>query len=431
MNEPAAKSPLDSAELERRLDALRRLLDVTGALAAEVDQSRLLATIAHSACEALDCERASVYRYDAATDELYTTTATRLEVAEIRKPADRGISGWVARQRKLANVTHPAADPRWDSAIDVETGYTTRNILAGPIASPHDGRLLGVLELLNKKVGAFDALDEDLLTAFSQHVAVALDRTRLVAEIKRQEASRASLEIARQVQRGFMPSTLPEIPGYEVATWWFPNEAVGGDYCDVFPLRDGRTALVIADVSGHGLGPSLIMASVRAALRALALDHAATEVLLNLLAHALAVDLIDGRFITLVLAALDWRTHRVEYANAGHAPAMHYRAKTRDFVVLESTGLPLGVLDRPEYPQGPPVAMSVGDLLVLCTDGIVEAMNESDERFGQARLERIVRECAGRPVSELVQRVGAEVSAHYVGESPPDDLTILVVRRNE
>jgi len=425
------RAPVSAKQLERRLDGLARLLEVSRSLAAEIDLTKILTTITAEACRALNCERASLYQYDPEHDELYTAVVTELELSEIRKKADQGISGYVARNRTVANVADPQSDPRWNPAFDAATGYHTRSILAAPLTTPRDGSLLGVIELLNKHGGPFDTVDEQLLEAFGQHAAVALDRTRLVDELRRQHLVEASLDVARQIQRGFMPQKLPEVAGYELASWWFPNEAVGGDYCDVLPLTDGRTGLVIADVSGHGLGPSLLMASVRAALRALLIDHAATEVLLGLLGRALAADLQEGRFITILLAALDPAAHRVEYANAGHAPAMHYVAGSRTFVPLESTGMPLGVLDRPEYPQGPTVRMAVGDLLVLCTDGIVEAMNAESERFGQARLEDIVRRMATRPIVELVGQIGAEVESHYDGASPPDDLTILALRRNE
>src|SRR5690606_38212183 len=142
----------------------------------------------------------------------------------------------------------PSRDPRWNSSVDRATGYHTHSILAGPLISPSDGTLLGVLQAINKRGGAFGSFDEQLLHAFSPHAAVALDRARLVAELRRRTEIDASLNVARDIQRGFMPNRLPEIAGYETATWWFPNEAVGGDYCDVLRLKDGRTALVIADV---------------------------------------------------------------------------------------------------------------------------------------------------------------------------------------
>jgi phosphoserine phosphatase len=421
------KSP--SEELRERLAGLTRLLNVTVELAAALDLDDLLRKVTVEACTALGCERASLFRYDPQTEELYTSVVTELEISEIRARIGEGIIGHAARERRLVHVPDPAADPRWNSAIDRQTGFTTRNILAAPLSSPHDGRLLGVLQLLNKRHGTFDAFDEELLVAFSQHAAVGLDRARMVDELRRREAALRSLEVAREIQRGFMPRTLPSVPGYEAATWWFPNEAVGGDYCDVLELRDGRTGLVIADVSGHGLGPSLIMASARAALRALAAEHSSTERLLGLLGRALATDLDDGRFITMALAALDPEAHTLVYANAGHAPALHYRAASGEFQSLEATGLPLGVLERPDYPESPPCEVRPGDLLFFCTDGIVDAVNEQDQRFGQRRLEALIREHAGDSVQNLVQNVAQSVCRHFVGQHPQDDLTILAAKR--
>jgi phosphoserine phosphatase len=419
----------ETEQLHRRVESLGRILEVSRALATEIDLDHTLATVSTEACRSLDCDRATIFQYDPDSNELYTRATTELEIAEIRKPAHQGITGFVATQRKLAHIANPSSDPRWDSSIDRATGYHTRNILAAPLISPHDGSLLGVLQLLNKEGGDFDLLDEELLVAFAQHAAAALDRARLIASIKRQEATQASLSVAREVQRGFMPTRMPTLPGYEVGCWWFPNEAVGGDYCDVIHLPDGRTGFVIADVSGHGLGPALLMASVRAALKALVLEHTSAEVLLNLLGHALNDDLQEGRFITMVLAALDTNNHRVEYANAGHAPALHFMAADNRFAPLEATGMPLGVIERPVYPQGPPLALAAGDVLLLCTDGIVEAMDEQFRPFGSDRLNQIVSRHHGDGVQPLVEQIGAQVSAHYVGESPPDDLTILAVRR--
>jgi phosphoserine phosphatase len=188
-----------------------------------------------------------------------------LEIAEVRQHIGQGISGHVALTRQLANVPIPVDDLRWNPTIDRQTGYHTRNILAAPLLSAEDHELLGVLEVINRRQGSFDEFDEQMIEAFCQHAATALERARLIEELHVRNRLEASLDVARDVQRGFMPSRLPEVGGYELAVWWLPNQAIGGDYCDVLRLRDGRLGMVIADVSGHGLGPSLIMASVRAA----------------------------------------------------------------------------------------------------------------------------------------------------------------------
>lgn len=416
-------------ELRDRLRGLTRLLEVTREVAQEVDLDALLEIIAREACRALDCDRASLYQFDPATRELHTRVATELEIEEIRHSIDRGVTGDVARSRSIANIPEAAADPRWSSRVDRQTGYHTRNILAAPVISPRGDELLGVLQVLNKREGAFDRFDEELIGAFSGHAAVAIDRARLVDELRKREATQASLNIARSVQQGFMPGDLPRTPGLDIAFWWFPNEAVGGDYCDVIPLRDGRLGLVMADVSGHGLGPSLIMASVRAALRALLLGECEPEALLRMLNQAVYPDLQDSRFVTLVLALLDPRRGRITYSNAAHAPALLYRAATDDFATLSTTGMPLGVMDDQEFPPGEPLSFSPGDVLLLCTDGIVEAADADGKLFGEPRLRTIIRELYEQPAVELVKAIGQAVSAHISGRTPEDDLTILAVRR--
>ncbi len=428
---PGGKDPLvfmlSPERICHSLPGLNRLLEVTRVLALEIDLGRALDAIVKEASHALECDRALLYQYDPKRETLFTTAGT--DVAVYLK-MDQGIPGFVARQRIMVNVAETAKEPRWDNTYDKAAGYHTKSILAVPLIAGRDGRLLGVLEMLNNQGGPFDSDDESLAIAFSNHAAAALDRSRLVEEIQRRKELEASLNIAREVQRRFMPSQMPQIPGYEAATWWFPNEAVGGDYCDVIPLEAGCTALCIADVCGHGLGPSLLMASVRASIRTLLLREASPQVLLESLGRALVDDFQNGAFVTMILAVLDSHSHQVQFANAGHAPAMLYRAKDHSFVELESTGLPIGVIDVPDCPLGPVLTMHPGDIVVLGTDGIVESMDQRGTQFGNERLQECIVKGANGPLPELVRNIGRAVELHYVGDSPPDDLTLLAVRRN-
>lgn len=410
------------------LSGLNRLLEVTRVLAEELDLGRMLDTIVAEACIALKCERAILYQYDVKRQTLSSTAGSPVPLT---LELDQGIPGHVARHHLLLNVAEPARDSRWDSIFDRQSGFRTRSILCVPLIAARDGRLLGVLELLNNLGGPFDEDDESLAMAFSHHAAAALDRARLVEELQRRRETEVSLNVAREIQRRFMPGKLPAISGYEVATWWYPNEAVGGDYCDVIRLADGQVALCVADVCGHGLGPSLLMASVRAALRTLVLAHSSPQLLIESLAMALADDFQHGAFVTMFLAMLDPQSHCIHFANAGHAPALHFCSASGTFASLESTGLPIGVVDDPDCPLGPPLVMERGDLLVLGTDGIVEAVDLRGRPFGLERLMDLLRRRAGEPIADLVQTVGREVELHYEGESPPDDLTLLVLRRNE
>jgi len=425
-----ATLPQSTDDDARRLAAISRLVEVTRALAREIDLDRIMPVVTNEACRALDCERASLYAYDAERRELYTATAIDLEIEQIRTPLGSGISGSVAERRAAEIVPDPAADPRWHGHIDRATGFHTRNILAAPVVS-HDEKLLGVLELLNKREGVFDEFDVRLATAFCDHAAAAIERATLVEEGRSRQVVEAALNTAREIQRGFMPVELPTIAGYEAAAWWLPNQAIGGDYCDLVVLRDGHVGLIVADVSGHGLGPSLLMASVRAALRALILLQNSPESILSLLGKTLHQDLQNGLFITMFFGSVDVRSHLLHFANAGHAPALHYSAKRNRFRTLDATGMPLGVQDPPEYVTGPTIRLDVGDVVVLATDGIVEAMDTHGKQFGLARLKDFVRKNLALPLTELVTKIGDEVKAHYQAEAPADDLTVLALRRRD
>jgi phosphoserine phosphatase RsbU/P len=408
------------------LPGLNRLLEVTRVLAVETDLAKILDTIVALAGKALHCEKAILYQFDAKRNVLFATAGTSQELVV---SLDKGIPGWVARHRAMANLADPAHDPHWEGAYDRVSGFQTRTVLAAPLIAARDGRMLGVLEFLNNTGGPFDSDDEALAFAFSQHAAASLDRARLIDELHRRRELDVSLQAAREVQRRFMPSQMPTIPGYEVATWWFPNEAVGGDYCDVVALPSGEVAVCVADVSGHGLGPSLLMASVRAALRTLLAEHRSPQVLLERLALALAADFEYGSFITMFLTILEPQQNSLQFANAGHGPALVYRAATGTFIELESTGVPLGVLIPTDYPLGPVVRLEPGDLLILTTDGIVESMDQRGQQFGVERLKSIIAKTHAAPLPEFVRNIGRQVELYYVGDSPPDDLTVVALRR--
>jgi sigma-B regulation protein RsbU (phosphoserine phosphatase) len=407
-----------TADVDRRVAALTRLLDVALHLANEHDEDRILSTVTQGACSAVPCERASLFLLDERRGELFTRTVTQLELGEIRLGLDQGVIGWAARERSVCNVAEPKDDPRWDASFDRQTGFCTRNILAVPVLAPSDGRLLGVLQLLNTHRARFDPFDEQIAQAFAAHAATALERSRL----------RREMELARRIQRSFLPQRMPAIAGYELAAWWQPAEFVSGDYYDWFPLPDARIGLAVGDVCGHGVGPSLIMASLRAMLHVLSKRHSRPDEMLSLLAETLRRDLNETQFVTFLLAALDPVEHTVRFANAGHAPALHISRARGEASRLEATQLPLG-FPALAASEAPPVALEPGDLLVLGTDGIIEARNPGGELFGLERLCAVLRDAPHCSAAEAALRISEEVTAFQAGLPPRDDATLLIVER--
>ncbi len=425
----------DSAETDptqKRLTATLKLVEVARRLAHAGRLDDVLTQVAQGAAEALDCERATLFLHDEERQELVTRITTELEIREIRHRVDEGIAGWVVRRQKSANIDDPRGDARWISAIDRVTGFHTRNILAVPVVETTNGRVLGVLELLNKRDGPFNEFDVQLAEAFAAHAATALERADWENAARRRDELEFALRLARRIQTQFLPNELPEVAGYELAAWWEPADVVSGDYYDVVQREDGRLTLIVADVSGHGIGPSLLMASLQAMFRVLVRTCADPQRCLQMLELSIQSNLEEGRFITAVLATIDPATHRLTYANAGHGPSWHIAADTGTITPLEATQMPIGFGSAQEEAlEAPPRTIAPGDMLLLGTDGLLEVRNSAGEVFGRARLERVLVEHRHLPAARILDRLREAIRHFAADPPPPDDITALVVKRTE
>lgn len=424
---PASAPPIP----DRRIVALNELLDVALELGTEQELTSILQIVNSGVCSAVDCERASLFVLDEDHHELVTQVTTELEIREIRLGLDEGVCGWVARHQQIAHVTDPPHDIRWNSSVDLRTGFLTRNILAAPLISPLDRRLVGVLQLLNKNGAHFDDFDQQLIQAFAAHAASALERRRIQLESFRAHELKQSMEVARRIQRGFLPDQLPNVPGYDVAAWWHPAQIVSGDYYDWLRLADGRTGFAVGDVSGHGVGPSLIMASLRAMLHVLARTVTDPDRIVELLAETIAPDLRNSQFVTFLLVSLDPGTHTARFANAGHAPALHLDGQSGQCTRLAASRLPLGFPTVPVQPQPNTLTFRPGDLLVLGTDGIIEVRDPAGTLFGVNRLQDVILRHRNQPAAAIIEAVRNAVQAFHGPFPPEDDSTLVVIRRTE
>jgi len=416
--------------LQRRIEDLQRLLEVTRLWAVELDLDKLLPTLIAEACQAVHCDRATIYLYDEESRELVTRFVTDLEVDEIRISIDEGIAGRVARTRELQHVEDVDREPDHARNVAERVGYTVRNMIAAPLVSAPEEKLVGVIQVLNKLDGqAFDGHDEQLLTAFASHAAVALARARLVIQYKAKQKLEASLAVARDIQRALFPKEMPAAGGYDLAGRSDPCEATGGDYYDVMPLAGGRIGLMLGDVSGHGLGPSLLMATLRAVVRALAPAIDDPGQLVAQLNTQMYADLMPSSFITFFYGILDPGTHTLTYCSAGQGPVWRYDAADDAFLDVPVTDIPLGI--QPDHPflTGEAIAMAPGDCLILASDGIVEAVAPGRERFEADRFQAILRASPDRRCAETLDTVFGAV-AEWSDTAPiEDDVTLLLIRR--
>ena len=251
------------------------------------------------------------------------------------------------------------------------------------------------------------------------------------AALERVALMERDLSIARDIQRGLLPTSPPDLPGYAVAGMSNPADQTGGDYYDWQTLPDGRVTLIMADATGHGIGPALVMAVCRAYARA------STNVVpmiapfltrLNSLVHADVGG--SPRFITFAMAIVDPTTSRIELLSAGHGPTFFYRATTRSIKRFVGDGFPLGIVPDGEYSDAHTLDVEPGDILLLLTDGFYEWQRPSDrEPFGIERIEELILRNASTTPERLLQIIDSSVRAFTAGSPQTDDMTAVVVKK--
>lgn len=241
---------------------------------------------------------------------------------------------------------------------------------------------------------------------------------------------RKSLEIARDIQQSLLPRESLRLQGFEVSAWNRPADETGGDYYDWIQLPDGRVAIVIADVTGHGIGPALLMAVCRAYARASVPAVNPLRIALGHLNKLVSNDFGNGRFVTLAVAIVSPRNADIELLSAGHGPTLVYRRADGAVETFEGDGLPLGIVPEEEFVEPRRISMLPGDVLLLSTDGFMEAHGEDGGLFGISRLSRSLAAHADKPILEVLPHLDQDVRSFSGSQRQLDDMTAVIIRRS-
>ncbi|MBN2581398.1 MAG: SpoIIE family protein phosphatase [Pirellulales bacterium] len=325
----------------------------------------------------------------------------------------RTILSAVIGSRQAILSADAAADSRFDLAESI-VDFQIRSMMCAPLITG-EGDVLGVIQIDTVDPrNRFNREDLDVLASVACQAAFAVENAQLHEMALRERVMNRELAVAHEVQRGFLPARSPELPGYEFFEYYEPARALGGDYYDYVDLPDGRLAVVLADVSGKGISASLLMAKLSAETRFCLASEPQPADAVAKLNRIFCGSGWEDRFVTLVLAVLDPQNHEVVFVNAGHLPPILRRGETAAPVAEEIAQLPLGVERATSYEQAA-VSLNPGDILVLYTDGITEAMNAADELYGDRRL--------------LVQLTGQPAEVRTLGQGLLDDVRRFVGAR--
>jgi len=238
------------------------------------------------------------------------------------------------------------------------------------------------------------------------------------------------LQLARQIQKTFLPESLPELPGYDLAAEWQTARQVGGDFYDVFELSPGKFGLAIADVSDKGLPASLYMTVSRTLIRAVALENESPARTLEKVNHILQLDSSDGFFVTVFYAIMELQNGKVTYCVAGHNPPYWLRPQQGELQILNKGGIALGMMD-PISLKDQELNLAPGDGLVLYTDGITETFSPDGEAFGDLRFKERLDSLLGETAQGIIKGISFSLNGFRSEAALDDDYTLLVIRREQ
>lgn len=318
-------------------------------------------------------------------------------------------------------------DERFEMSESI-ADFRIRSMMCAPLINA-DGEVLGVLQIDTvDQRNRFRQEDLEVLASVAIQAAVAIDNAKLHDSLLEQRTLESELELAREVQHGFLPERRPESRHFEFFDYYEPASQIGGDYYDYVPLPNDRLAVLVADVVGHGAPAALLMARLSASVRfsfASVNDPAEAMRQLN---RTLSRDEFDGRFITAAVVILDPSSEIITLVNAGHMPPIVRRA---DGTVLEIgagvTGMPLMIDTDAEY-ESHDDTLKPGDVMVMFTDGINEAMSADGELYGFERLKK----CLNQPHADIVgQSVIADVQHFIVNRPASDDMCLVCTGRRD
>jgi serine phosphatase RsbU (regulator of sigma subunit) len=259
-----------------------------------------------------------------------------------------------------------------------------------------------------------------------KHVNAALRE----AEVQRQlESLEHDMKVARSIQQSLLPSTAPQIEGFEIAGWNQPADQTGGDYFDWQHLPSGRVVVALGDVTGHGIGSALLAAVCRAYARANFTMEGELLTAMERVNVELADDMTSGRFVTFVAVVCAPGNSRLELFSAGQGPLFTYLCKEDRFDTMGGQAPPLGI--SPRLMSEPPIKLELrpGDLLVLATDGFFEWANAQREQFGAERLKEAIRASRHLPPKEIISKMYGAVVEFSGGTKQQDDLTAVIIKR--
>src|SRR6266478_738132 len=414
------------------VDKLRMLLDITKTISRSLDLDEVLNLVMDTLDSLIPYDAAGIYllkrsqpQSEWAEDETYVfhTQVVRGydidDLQELGLKIGEGLIGHVAASGKPFISPDVRNEPRY---INARAG--TRSEMVAPIISNNE--VIGVFDLASDELNAYSKDDLEILGLLASHLAIIIEKVMLHDQMLEKQRLETQLEVARQVQLELLPARDPQLEGFDISAYNFPTEEVSGDYYDWVRIYDDQIGVVIADVSGKGVPAALLMAFLRASLRAATHIGYAPHISMTKVNYLLWESIERNQFVTAFYGILDTTNHTIAYTNAGHNPALLMKV---DGTVRfeERGGVPLGMFRDSRYYEYFET-IEPGEVFVLYTDGVTEAMNSTDEEYGRDRLVAAVRACRELPAREMIDFIHRDLTVWTDGRGAHDDVTFFIIK---
>jgi len=402
---------------------LEKLLNLITRINSALELNTILVSIMEAAKDIMDAEASSLMLVDQKSGELIFAVPTgpaSVDLSGKRIPKGKGIGGWVAENDIAITVSDVKKDHRFLGDFDK---FTTRNIACVPMHNS-SGAVIGVLQALNKVNGTFYDSELPIFSALADQAAISIDRARFQEEAIEKERMEKEINLAKTIQEGLFPKKLPVMDKLDFAGKSLPAREVGGDYYDFIQISENKILIILADISGKGVGASLVMVELRAIIRVLAQTEQNLAVLLTKTNHMLVDDTPSGTFVTLFAAIVDTAENTITYCNAGHNPPWLLRSDS--VVELFEGGAILGFMKVLPF-ETKTIPVESGNKILIFTDGFSEGERADGEQLGEENLLEMFKNVNGTSQFQL-DFLFDELEKYVEGNEPSDDRTAIVLK---
>lgn len=414
------------------IDKLRMLLDITKRISRSLDLQEILNQVMDTLDSLIPYDAAGIFvvdcgkrAFESDTDEpcVFQAEAVRgydiSELTELHLKLGEGLIGHVALTRQPFISPDVRKEPMYINARE-----RTRSEMVAPIIS--NDEVIGVFDLESDELNAYSEDDLEVLMLLASQVAIIIEKVMLHEQLIEKKRLEGQLEVARQVQLELLPPSDPQLLGYDISAYNFPTEEVSGDYYDWVRIHDDQIGIVIADVAGKGVPAALLMAFLRASLRAATHIGYAPQISMSKVNYLLWESIERNQFVTAFYGILDSTNRTLAYANAGHNPPLLLKADGSANFLMQGS-VPLGMFRDTRYYEYY-MTIEPGDLLVLYTDGVTESVNPHEVEFGRERLLASVRAARNLTAREMISTIKKDISDWTDGRGANDDVTMFVIK---